>query len=60
MLESMTDKKNFRILFICKRESTQDGGGLGIEREAYPAEQGARWDTDPRTLGSWPDPKADV
>ena len=49
-------------IFIYLRENTNRVRGRRRERNRLPAEQGAPWDAglDPRTPGSWPEPKADA
>ena len=45
-----------------EREKAHAGGaaGRGRERSRLPTEQGAWWRLSPRTLGSWPELKADT
>ena len=54
---------NFKRSFIysLERESTWAGGRVrGRGRSRFPTEQGTQCRLHPRTLGSWPEPKADA
>ena len=53
----------FKILFIWEREkasTSRIGGAEGRGRSRLPAEQGPDVGLDPKTLGSWPEPKVDA